>query len=158
MSAKIILDFDELKAVLDAHRAEGRTIVFGNGAFDLFHVGHVRYLKAAIAEGDIMIVAVNSDESVRKNKGPNRPIHPLAERVEILTIVEGIDYITMFGDETVASLLEKFRPDVHAKGTDYDMNNLPERDTVKRLGIRLVSCGDPKDHSTTELARKLGVG
>lgn len=158
MSAQIIPDFDELKAVLDEHRAEGRTIVFGNGAFDLFHVGHVRYLKAAIAEGDVLVLAVNSDESVRKNKGPNRPIHPLDERLELLTAIEGIDYVTSFGDETVAFLLEKFRPDVHAKGTDYDINNLPERETVKRLGIRLASCGDPKDHSTTDVVRKLGVG
>jgi len=158
MSGQIIRDLDQLKTVLDAHRADGKTIVFGNGAFDLFHVGHVRYLKGAIAEGDIMIVAVNSDESVRRSKGPDRPIHPLDERIEILAAIEGIDYITSFGDETVSALLEKFRPDVHAKGPDYDMDNLPERETVKRLGIRLASCGDPKNHSTSEVVRKLGVG
>ena len=153
--ARIILDIDQLKKVLDAQRASGKTIVFGNGAFDLFHVGHVRYILGAKQQGDILILAVNSDSSVSGNKGPGRPVYPLEERIEILAAMRDVDYITAFDDATVDRLLETLRPHVHAKGTDYRLENLPERKTVERLGIRLASVGDPKNHSTSQVLSKL---
>jgi rfaE bifunctional protein nucleotidyltransferase chain/domain len=126
-----------------------------NGGFDLLHVGHIRYLRGAAAEGDVMVVALNSDRSVQQNKGPGRPLMPLAERMEILSAIEGVTYVTSFDEPTCDGLLEALRPDVHAKGTDYTPENLPERATLKRLGIRLAIVGDPKDHASTTLMKKM---
>ncbi|MBN1344103.1 MAG: adenylyltransferase/cytidyltransferase family protein [Phycisphaerae bacterium] len=153
--ARIIQDHDELRKAIDAEKAAGKTVVLANGGFDLFHVGHVRYLQAAAEEGDVLLVPINSDGSIRGNKGQDRPRVPLAERMEIVAALGCVDYVTSFDSPTVDGLIEMLRPDVHAKGTDWNMRNLPERETLKRLGIRLAVVGDPKNHSTTEILRQL---
>jgi rfaE bifunctional protein nucleotidyltransferase chain/domain len=136
-------------------RAAGCTIAFANGCFDLLHVGHVRYLQGAAAEGDRLIVAVNDDESVRRLKGAGRPILPAADRAEIVASVRGVDYVVVFDGETVAPLLELLRPDVHCKGTDYTVDTVPERETVRAYGGRIAIVGDPKRHSTRELLSRV---
>jgi rfaE bifunctional protein nucleotidyltransferase chain/domain len=125
--------------------------VLVNGAFDVLHVGHLRYLAAARELGDRLVAAVNSDHSVRAGKGPLRPIVPGDERVEILSHLWMVDRICLFDDQTVAPVLERLRPAVHAKGTDYTVETVPERDVVAAYGGRTVICGDPKDHATTDL-------
>jgi rfaE bifunctional protein nucleotidyltransferase chain/domain len=155
---RVIEDRAELARLLAGHRARGERVVMANGGFDLLHVGHIRYLRGAAAEGDVMVVALNSDRSVQQNKGPGRPLMPLAERMEILSAIEGAAYVTSFDEPTCDGLLETLRPDVHAKGTDYTPENLPERATLKRLGIRLAIVGDPKDHASTALLRKMKEG
>jgi rfaE bifunctional protein nucleotidyltransferase chain/domain len=132
-------------------REGGLEIVLVNGAFDLLHVGHVRYLDAARTLGDRLVAAVNSDSSVRTSKGELRPILPQADRVEILSHLWMIDRICVFDGPTVAGVLRSLRPDVHAKGTDYTVDNVPERDVVAAYGGRTAICGDPKDHATTDL-------
>jgi rfaE bifunctional protein nucleotidyltransferase chain/domain len=151
MTARFVPDHEELLKVVEAHRAAGRTIVFANGCFDLLHVGHVRYLRGAKAEGDILLLALNDDASVRRNKGPGRPLQPQAERVEVVSALEMVDLVTLFGDPTVDRLLLLLRPDVHAKGTDYTRETVPERETVLGYGGRIAIVGDPKDHSSTGL-------
>jgi D-glycero-beta-D-manno-heptose 1-phosphate adenylyltransferase len=136
-------------------RAAGRTIAFANGCFDLLHVGHVRYLQGAAAECDRLVVAVNDDESVRRLKGPGRPILPAADRAEIVASVRGVDYVVVFDGDTVAPLLELLRPDVHCKGTDYTVDTVPERETVRAYGGRIAIVGDPKSHSTRELLSRV---
>lgn len=132
-------------------RRHGRRIVLANGAFDLLHVGHVRYLAAARALGDVLVVAVNSDASVRAIKGPHRPVVPQAERVELLAHLVCVDWIVLFDELTVAEVLRAVRPHVHAKGTDYTADSVPERQVVAEWGGVTAICGDPKDHSTTDL-------
>lgn len=132
-------------------RSEGRTVVLVNGAFDLLHVGHLRYLGDASRHADVLIAAVNTDESVRRSKGPLRPIIPQSERVEILSHLAAIDAIVLFDTLTVAPVLELLKPDVHAKGTDYTVSTVPEREVVEAYGGRTVICGDPKDHATTDV-------
>jgi rfaE bifunctional protein nucleotidyltransferase chain/domain len=154
-TGRIITDRNVLREAADRLRCEGRTLVFANGAFDLIHVGHVRFLQGAAAEGDALIVAVNSDESIRKYKGADRPLQPLAERMEIVSAFEGVTWVTSFDEPTCDALLEIVRPAVHARGPDYTPENLPEYPTLVRLGIRLANVGDPKDHSSTELLAKL---
>ena len=132
-------------------RAEGRTVVLANGAFDLLHVGHIRYLAAARELGDLLIVAVNSDRSVRAYKGPTRPVIPEAERLEILSYLDCVDWLVLFHEETVAEVLRALRPHVHAKGTDYTPDTVPEREVMAGWGGRTVVCGDPKDHATSDL-------
>lgn len=134
-----------------AARRTGRVVVLANGAFDLLHVGHVRYLAAARDLGDLLIVAVNSDASVRGLKGPDRPILPEAERVELLSHLACVDHIVLFDEPTVAEVLRAVRPQVHAKGTDYTPETVPERVIVAEWGGRTAICGDPKDHATTDL-------
>lgn len=129
----------------------GLMIVMVNGAFDLLHVGHLRYLADASRYGDRLIAAVNTDHSVRGSKGPSRPIVPQAERVEILAHLALIDAIVLFDMPTVAPVLEALKPDVHAKGTDYSISTVPEREVVEAYGGRTVICGDPKDHATTDV-------
>jgi D-glycero-beta-D-manno-heptose 1-phosphate adenylyltransferase len=136
-------------------RAAGCTIAFANGCFDLLHVGHVRYLQGAAAEGDRLVVAVNDDESVRRLKGAGRPILPAADRAEIVASVRGVDYVVVFDGDTVAPLLELLRPDVHCKGTDYTVDTVPERETVRAYGGRIATVGDPKSHSTRELLSRV---
>jgi rfaE bifunctional protein nucleotidyltransferase chain/domain len=152
---RVIEDRAELARLVAEHRARGERVVMANGGFDLLHVGHIRYLRGAAAEGDVMVVALNSDRSVQQNKGPGRPLMPLAERMEILSAIEGATYVTSFDEPTCDGLLETLRPDVHAKGTDYTPENLPERATLKRLGIRLAIVGDPKDHASTTILRTM---
>lgn len=138
-------------------RARGLTFAFANGAFDLLHVGHVRYLEAARREADRLIVAVNDDESVRGLKGPNRPVLPAADRAELVAALRAVDYVVIFPEPTVTPLLERLKPDVHCKGTDYAVDTVPERETVKAYGGRIAIVGDPKDHSTTDLLKRLGA-
>lgn len=135
----------------DAVRASGRVVVLANGAFDMLHVGHARYLAAARAEGDVLFVAVNSDASVRGLKGPTRPIVPETERAEILSHFVCVDWIVLFDEPTVAEIMREIRPHVHAKGTDYTPETVPERAVVAEWGGRTAICGDPKDHATTDL-------
>ena len=139
-------------------RAAGRTVAFANGVFDLLHVGHVRYLEAAAAEGDRLIVAVNDDESVRRLKGEGRPILTAADRAELVAALRAVDYVVIFPEPTVGPLLELLRPDVHCKGTDYTAETVPEREVVKAYGGRVAIVGDPKDHSTRDLLARLRGG
>lgn len=135
-------------------RGKGRTLALANGCFDLLHVGHVRYLQGAAREADRLIVAVNEDATAAA-KGPGRPILPAADRAEIVAAIRGVDYVVLFPEPTVASLLELLRPDVHCKGTDYTRETVPERETVLAYGGRIAIVGDPKDHSTRDLLARL---
>ena len=151
----VVLTDDELVARVAADRAEGRTIAFANGCFDLLHVGHTRYLQGASREGDRLVVAINDDESVRRLKGSSRPILPDAVRAELVAAVRGVDYVVLFGEDTVERLLRLIRPDVHCKGTDYTVDTVPERAIVREYGGRIAIVGDPKDHSTRDLLGKI---
>lgn len=153
---KIILDHQELLRRVNALRAVGKSIVFANGCFDLLHVGHVRYLEGAAREGDILLVALNSDRIIRELKGKNRPITPLNERVEIIAAMECVDLVTSFDTYKCEEILLFLKPDVHAKGTDYTCETVPERDTVLGYGGRIAICGDPKVHSSSKLISGLG--
>ena len=150
-----ILTREALVERIRRDRAEGRTIAFANGAFDLLHVGHIRYLEAAKHEGDRLVVAINDDESVRRSKGPSRPVLPQADRAELVAALRAVDYVVLFAEPTVAPLLELLMPDVHCKGTDYTVETVPERDTVRAYGGRIAIVGDPKDHSTSDLVSRL---
>jgi rfaE bifunctional protein nucleotidyltransferase chain/domain len=150
-----ILDERELVSELSRHRAAGETIAFANGCFDLLHVGHVRYLQAASALGDVLVVAVNDDSSVRHLKGEGRPLAHESERAELVSAVRGVDYVLIFHDRDVRRLLTLLRPDLHCKGTDYTPETVPEADVVASYGGRVAIVGDPKDHSTTELIGRL---
>jgi rfaE bifunctional protein nucleotidyltransferase chain/domain len=145
----------ELVERLSQDRARGLTIAFANGGFDLLHVGHVRYLAGARREADRLVVAINSDASVRGLKGPSRPVLPQADRAELVAALRAVDYVVIFSEPTVAPLLELLRPDVHCKGTDYTIDTVPERDTVRAYGGRIAIVGDPKDHSTTDVLSRL---
>ena len=149
--ARKLRTIDELAAECARWRAAGEAAVLVNGAFDMLHVGHLRYLAGAAEHADHLVAAVNSDASVRLSKGDKRPIIPEAERVEILSHVEEVDRICLFDSRTVGPVLETLRPDVHAKGTDYTVDTVPERTVVEAYGGRTVICGDPKDHATTDL-------
>jgi rfaE bifunctional protein nucleotidyltransferase chain/domain len=150
-----ILSRDGLHDLLEEHRRAGRKIVFANGIFDLLHVGHVRYLKAARAEGDILIVAINSDAGARKLKGEGRPILTERARATLVASLSAVDYVIVFDELDVNSLLREFQPDVHAKGTDYTTETVPERELAALLGIRVAIVGDPKQHSTRDLLARL---
>ena len=156
--ALVIADREELRREMERLRAAGRRIVFANGAFDLIHVGHVRYLEGAAAEGDVLVVGVNSDASIRRYKGAGRPLQPLAERMEIVAALCAVDVVTCFDEPTCDAMLELIRPEVHAKGPEYTPENLPEYPTLQRLGIRLARVGDPKDHSSSDLLARLSGG
>ena len=151
----MILTEPELVEHVARDRAEGRTLAFANGCFDLLHVGHVRYLQGAAAEADRLIVAVNDDQSVTALKGPGRPILPAADRAELVAAVRGVDYVVVFGDATVERLLTLVKPDVHCKGTDYTVETVPERAIVQAYGGRTAIVGDPKDHSTRDLIARI---
>jgi rfaE bifunctional protein nucleotidyltransferase chain/domain len=154
-----ILTREELIARATADRESGRTIAFANGCFDLLHVGHVRYLEASALEADVLVVAINDDRSVRAVKGDGRPILPAAGRAALIAALGCVDYVVIFSEATVASLLEALRPDVHCKGTDYTLDSVPEREVVKAYGGRTAIVGDPKDHSTRDLLGRIaGAG
>jgi rfaE bifunctional protein nucleotidyltransferase chain/domain len=150
-----ILDRDALALRVQQDRARGLAIAFANGAFDLLHVGHIRYLDGAKREADRLVVAINSDQSVRGLKGPNRPILTEMDRAELVAALRAVDYVVIFHEPTVAPLLELLKPDVHCKGTDYSVDTVPERDTVRAYGGRIAIVGDPKDHSTSGLLSRL---
>ena len=150
-AASKIVTRELLRNKLAEHKKRRQRIVLANGCFDTLHVGHVRYLEGARREGDLLVVGVNADSSVCALKGPGRPI--LAENARALLVgaLRVVDYVVLFSDPSVESLLEDLRPDVHAKGTDYTAETVPERATAARLGIRVAIVGDPKDHSTRDL-------
>jgi rfaE bifunctional protein nucleotidyltransferase chain/domain len=150
-----IVTRDELIACGNVARHAGRTIAFANGCFDLLHVGHVRYLESAAQEADLLAVAINDDLSVRDLKGQGRPILPAADRATLVAALGCVDYVVIFPETTVASLLAALRPDVHCKGTDYTVDSVPEREIVKAYGGRTAIVGDPKDHSTRDLLARI---
>jgi len=158
VAASKVVSRDELARRLAAERAAGRTIAFANGCFDLLHVGHVRYLESAAREADILVVAINEDESVRRLKGEGRPILTAADRAELVAALRCVDYVVIFAEPTVGPLLTALRPDVHCKGTDYTVDSVPERDIVLAYGGRTAIVGDPKDHSTRELLSRIARG
>lgn len=156
--SQLVIDHQQLRRIVEDYRTAGRTIVFANGAFDILHVGHVRFLQGAAAEGDVLVVGVNTDESIRQYKGPDRPLQPLAERMEMVAAFRCVDLVTCFSEPTCDAILELVRPHVHAKGPDYTPDNLPEWPTLARLGIRLAAVGDPKNHSSSELIERMREG
>lgn len=146
-----ILGRNDLRLAIERARAGGASIVLANGCFDLFHVGHIRYLQGAAEEGDVLVVGINSDEQVERLKGEGRPYMPEGERAEIVAALAVVDLVTIFQEPTVTELIRAIRPDVHAKGTDYSTDTVPEREIVREYGGRVAIVGDPKDHSSTEL-------
>jgi rfaE bifunctional protein nucleotidyltransferase chain/domain len=150
-----ILSRGGFQDVLDEHRRTRRKIVFANGVFDLLHVGHVRYLQAARAEGDVLVVGINSDASTRQLKGKGRPVLTERARATLVAAIAAVDYVVIFDELDVKTLLREIQPDVHAKGTDYTADTVPERDLARLLGIRVAIVGDPKDHSTRDLLARL---
>ncbi len=145
----------ELVDAVARDRMAGQTIGFANGCFDLLHVGHVRYLQAAAAQADRLVVAVNDDRSVAALKGAGRPILPAADRAELVAAIRGVDYVVTFGDPTVARLLRLLKPDVHCKGTDYTVESVPERAVVAEYGGRTAIVGDAKSHATRDLVARI---
>ena len=159
-----VLSRDALVAKVADDRAAGLRVAFANGCFDLLHVGHTRYLQAAAAEGDRLVVAINDDESVRSLKGksqhdgqgrPSRPVLAAADRAELVAALRCVDYVVIFPEPTVGPLLLALTPDVHCKGTDYAPDTVPERDIVNGYGGRIAIVGDPKDHSTRDLLARI---
>lgn len=152
---KIVPELKSLAMLVEGLRAQGKTIVVTNGVFDLLHVGHVRYLEDARARADYLIVAVNSDKSVEKLKGKGHPINSEDERMELISALWFVDYVTCFASDTADDVLRLLKPDVYAKGTDYSASTLPEKATVKELGIKPAFVGDKKAHSTSKLIAKI---
>jgi rfaE bifunctional protein nucleotidyltransferase chain/domain len=153
MSVEKILDREQLKQQVTAWKQAGESITLANGCFDLLHVGHVRYLHAAKQLGGRLIVAINSDESVRALKGEDRPLMPAEERAEILSALADVDAVVIFPERDVRALIRELRPNIQAKGTDYTTFTVPEREVVTEYGGRVEIVGDPKDHSATEIIR-----
>jgi rfaE bifunctional protein nucleotidyltransferase chain/domain len=150
-----ILQREQLAARIAEHRARGKRVVLANGCFDLLHAGHVRYLDGARRQGDVLVVAVNSDASARPLKGPGRPVLAAEARARLVAALGAVSYVTVFDEPDVAALLTALRPDVHAKGTDYTEDTVPERETAQKLGVRVAIVGDPKRHSTSEMMSRL---
>jgi rfaE bifunctional protein nucleotidyltransferase chain/domain len=152
-----VLDLAEARRVAAAARAAGRRVVLANGCFDVLHVGHVRYLQAARALGDLLVVGVNSDAAVRRLKGPGRPVMPEGERAEILAALAAVDHVVVFDDDSADGLIAALRPAVHAKGTDYTAASVPEREAVRAVGGEVAIAGDPKRHSTRDLLEAIAA-
>lgn len=152
---KVITDRKSLAAILSGLRASGKLIVLTNGVFDLLHVGHLRCLEDARSRGDLLVVAVNSDKSAEALKGKGQPIVPCAERMEMLSGLSFVDYVTTFEEESADELLQQLQPSMYAKGTDYTLKTLPEKATIKELDIKAVFVGDKKGHSTSKLIAKI---
>ncbi|MEK6589077.1 MAG: adenylyltransferase/cytidyltransferase family protein [Nitrospinota bacterium] len=148
---------DELKAIVEKEKENGKKIVFANGCFDILHVGHIRYLREAKMLGDVLIVAINSDSSARRLKGDGRPITPENERAEIIAALEYTDYVTIFYETDVSKLLLTLEPDIHAKGTDYTEDTVPEIETVRLYGGKVAITGDKKERSSTEIIQKIKI-
>jgi len=155
MDNKIVKDVNKLARIIDDLKVQNKKIVFGNGCFDILHVGHVRYLKDAGKLGDVLIIAINSDSSARKLKGDKYLFIPEDERLEILSAIECVDFVTTFSEPDVVNLLLKLKPHIHAKGTDYTRETVPERDTVLSYGGEIAIVGDPKNHSSSEIKKLL---
>lgn len=152
----LVLTLPELRRRVAELKAQGKKIAFANGHFDVLHVGHLRYLRAARAEGDVLVVGINGDASVARLKGPGRPIVPTAERAELLAALEPVDFVVVFEGDSPAPLLADLRPDVHCKGTDYGApEKVPEYEIVRAYGGRTVLVGDPKDHATSDLIARI---
>jgi rfaE bifunctional protein nucleotidyltransferase chain/domain len=149
---------DRLADIIRAERSRGRSIVLANGCFDLIHVGHIRYLEGAKAQGDILVAALNSDASVRRLKGEGRPILPASERAEILAAFSCVDFVTIFEEDTVEKVLLTLKPEVHAKGSDYTTDSVPERATVRSYGGKIAITGGAKVKNTSQLIREIGSG
>jgi rfaE bifunctional protein nucleotidyltransferase chain/domain len=158
MSVAKIQRLDEIVEKARALKAQGKTVAMANGVFDLIHVGHVRYLQAAKELADVLVVAVNSDASTRAYKGPGRPVIPELERAEMVAALACVDFVTVFDSLDVRPVLRALKPDVHVKGTDYTPESIPERDEVMAYGGRVAVAGDPKDHSSTDLMKRLKGG
>ena len=151
-----VLDADELERRLAGLRARGKRVAFANGHFDLLHVGHLRYLRAAREQADVLVVAINDDASVARLKGPGRPLVPAAERAELLAALAPVDFVVVFSGDSPAPLLTRLRPDVHCKGTDYGSpERVPEYETVRAYGGETRLVGDPKDHATRDLIARV---
>src|SRR5438034_5083300 len=150
-----ILERGDLLAVAKAAKRKGTRIVLANGCFDVLHVGHIRYLEAAKALGDLLIVGVNSDKQTRRLKGDGRPLVPQDQRAQIVSALDAVNFVTIFEEPTVKELLLAIKPDVHAKGTDYTEDMVPERDVVRSFGGRVAIVGDPKNHSSSEIIDKV---
>ena len=156
-AASKIAALPDLQAICEAARRDQKTIAFANGCFDLLHVGHTRYLRGARAEGDLLIVGINADASVRKLKGANRPLQNEEDRALLVAALHVVDWVVIFPEDTVDNLLLALKPDVHCKGTDYTPETVPERETVKAYGGRVAIVGDPKDHDTSALLARLAT-
>ncbi len=154
MNAPIVTE-TELRQVLVKAREQGKSIAFANGVFDVLHVGHIRYLQAAAAVADVLVVGVNGDGSVRELKGEGRPVMNEAERAEIISAIRGVSYVTIFRESSPARLLGVLQPDFHCKGSDYTVDSVPEAGVVRSYGGKVVIVGDPKDHSTTAILEKM---
>lgn len=151
-----IVEVDQLLRLAGELRTGGRTLAFANGHFDILHVGHLRYLRAAAAEADVLMVAINDDDSVARLKGPGRPVVPAAERAELLAALDPVDFVTVFSGDSPAPLLERLRPDVHCKGTDYGSpEKVPEHAIVRGYGGETRLVGDPKDHATSDVIARV---
>jgi rfaE bifunctional protein nucleotidyltransferase chain/domain len=153
-----VVSREQLVERVREQRAAGQTIAFANGCFDILHVGHIRYLESAAREGDVLVVALNDDDSVRQLKGEGRPILPASDRAELVAALRCVDFVVIFSESTVGPLLTTLRPDVHCKGTDYTVESVPERDIVRGYGGRTAIVGDPKDHSTRDLLARISRG
>jgi len=150
-----LISIEEAVRLASTCRAQGKRVVLANGCFDLLHVGHVRYLGAARALGDALLVALNSDASARRLKGSGRPLMPAAERAELVGAIAGVDAVLVFDDDRADALIARLRPDIHAKGTDYSEESVPEREAVLAAGGRVAIAGDPKAHATEDLIRTI---
>ncbi|HET8643875.1 MAG TPA: adenylyltransferase/cytidyltransferase family protein [Vicinamibacteria bacterium] len=146
---------DEVRARVEEARTAGRTVALANGCFDVLHVGHVRYLEGARAEADLLVVGVNGDDSVRRLKGPGRPVLPEQDRAELVAALRAVDHVVVFAEDDVGGLLLALRPDVHCKGTDYTPETVPEREVVRSYGGRIAIVGDPKRHDTRVLLQRI---
>lgn len=158
MPSAPILDRQALVDAVAAERSAGKTIVLANGCFDLLHVGHIRYLEGAKAMADVLVVGINSDAQAHKLKGEGRPLVSQDERAEMVAALRMVDLVTIFDEPTVEELIRAIRPDVHAKGTDYTLETVPEREIIREVGGRVAVVGDPKDHSSTELIASVRCG
>lgn len=150
-----LVSIEDAIRLASAWRAQGKQIVLANGCFDLLHVGHVRYLKVARSLGDALLVALNSDASVRRLKGPGRPLMPAAERAELVGALAGVDAVLVFDQDRADGLIARLRPDIHAKVTDYSAEDVPERDALRSVGGRVAITGDPKAHTTRDLIQAI---
>jgi rfaE bifunctional protein nucleotidyltransferase chain/domain len=153
-----ILDERQLADALAKERSAGKTIAFANGCFDVLHVGHLRYLQDAAKQADVLVVGINGDESVRELKGAGRPVMSEAERAELISAIRDVSYVTIFHDRSPGRLIGDLKPDVHCKGTDYTPDSVPEAEIVRAYGGRVAIVGDAKEHSTSEMLRRMNVG